>query len=87
VVVSNDLNNTHAATVTVIPITSGSMDRIYPFEVFLARGTGNLPKDSKAKADQVRTIDRSRLVKSIGRLDEGKLEEIKRALMLHLDLA
>lgn len=87
VVVSNDLNNTHAATVTIVPITSGNLDRIYPFEVFLPKGTGDLPKDSKAKADQVRTIDRGRLIKSIGKLDEARLDEIGRALLLHLDLA
>lgn len=58
-VVSNDINNKYNLTVSVLPITSNT-DKIFPFEVFLPKGTGNLPKDSKIKADQIRTIDKSR---------------------------
>lgn len=47
---------------------------------------GNLQKDSKVKADEVRNIDRSRLIKSIGRLDAALMAEIGRALVLHMDL-
>lgn len=42
---------------------------------------GNLQKDSKVKADEVRNIDRSRLIKSIGRLDAALTAEIGRALV------
>ena len=65
IVVSNDKNNQFSGTVTVLPITSKNLKRIYPFEVFLSKGTGNLPKNSKAKADQIRTLDKARLVKDI----------------------
>ena len=50
VVVSNDINNKYNLTVTILPITS-NVTRVYPFEVFLAKGTANLPRDSKVKAD------------------------------------
>ncbi|HYA43356.1 MAG TPA: type II toxin-antitoxin system PemK/MazF family toxin [Syntrophobacteraceae bacterium] len=86
VVVSNDLNNEFSGTVTVLPITSGGLEKIYPFEVLLPKGTANLPKDSKVKANQIRTLDRSRLVKFIGELPKDIMAGIDKAMMLHLGL-
>ena len=84
VVVSNDMNNRYSGTVTVLPVTSGNLDKIYPFEVFLPKGSGNLPKDSKVKADQIRTLDKARLVKRIGKLGDDEIAEIEKAVRLHL---
>lgn len=86
VVVSNDKNNQFSATVTVLPITSGNLEKTYPFEVFLPRGAGNLPKDSKVKADQIRTIDRSRLAALIGMLGPDEIARLEEAMKLHLQL-
>ncbi len=58
IIISNDVNNKFSNTITVIPITSNTI-KIYPFEVFLKAGVANLPKDSKARTDQIRTIDKS----------------------------
>lgn len=85
-VISNDINNRYAETVTILPITSRNLDKIFPFEVFIAQGRGNLPKDSKVKADQVRTIDRKRLIKFLGKLNEGEMEAIDQAVKVHLGL-
>ena len=62
------------------------LQRIYPFEVFLSKGSGNLPKNSKVKADQIRTLDKARLVKEIGKLDEKEIDEIEKAIKIHLGL-
>ena len=86
VIVSNDKNNAFSGTVTILPITSKKLKRIYPFEVFLPKGSGGLPKDSKVKADQVRTLDKSRIVSILGKLDESAVESIDRALKIHLAL-
>jgi mRNA interferase MazF len=86
VVVSNDFNNRFSDTVTILPITSGNLERIFPFEVLLPKGKGNLPKDSKAKADQIRTLDKARLIKMIGRLDPGVIKVLEEAIRIHLGL-
>jgi mRNA interferase MazF len=86
VAVSNDMNNRYSGTVTVLPVTSGNLEKIYPFEVFLPKGSGNLPKDSKVKADQIRTLDKARLVKRIGELDDDEIAEIEKAMRVHLGL-
>ena len=86
VVVSNDKNNEFSGTVTILPITSKNPQLAYPFEVFLAVGTANLPKDSKIKADQIRTLDKNRIIKIIGILDKKDLEATDKAMKIHLAL-
>ena len=86
VVVSNDQNNAYSGTVTILPITSKNPQRVYPFEIFLAKGKANLPKDSKIKADQIRTLDKNRVVKYIGLVDKKDLDAIDKALKIHLAL-
>lgn len=85
VVISNDRNNQFAATVTVIPVTS-KIERIYPFEVFLPAEKTGLSRDSKAKCNQIRTIDKKRLVKSLGILSLNKVRETEEALFVHLGI-
>ena len=84
-IVSNDINNQYAATVTIVPITS-TTEKIYPFEIFLPKGEGNLTNDSKAKANQIRTIDKLRLKKQFGRINEETLREIEKAILIHLGI-
>jgi len=86
VIISNDKNNTFSGTVTILPITSKRLKRIYPFEVLLPKGSGSLPKDSKVKADQIRTLDKSRIISILGKLDESAVKSIDRALKIHLAL-
>lgn len=86
VIVSNNKNNLLSGTVTILPISSQNIDKIYPFELFLPTGSGNLPKDSKVKTDQILTIDKMRIVKLIGELKQNQIEEVERAIKIHLDL-
>lgn len=86
VIVSNNAANRASALVTVLPITS-NVTRIYPFEVkLLAKDTG-LGKDSKAMAQQVRTLDKGRLgFDAEGKVPADLMVEIDAALRLHLAL-
>lgn len=85
VILSNDINNEYADTVTVIPVTSAS-EKIYPFETLLLVGEGGLKQNSKAKANQIRTVDKKRLVRLIGSLPESKISELEYAVAVHLDM-
>jgi mRNA interferase MazF len=86
VIVSNDKNNQFSGTVTILPVTSQNLEKIYPFEVLLVKGSGNLPKDSKVKADQIRTIDKMRVLSQIGRLRASEVAEIEKVIKIHLEL-
>ena len=86
VVVSNNAANRAAAVVTVVPLTS-SIERVYPFEVLLPRERTGLTKDSKAMAQQVRTLDKSRLnARPAGTLSQEDERKLDAALRLHLAL-
>ena len=63
-----------------------NIERTYPFEVLLSKGAGNLPKDSKAKADQIRSIDKTRIVKYVGNLGKAEMKKIDDAMKIHLEL-
>jgi len=85
-VVSNDINNEFAATVTVLPITSQPAAKTYPFEVVVAAGVAGLTRDSRIKANQVRTLDKRRIAGFRGQLPEVYLRLAERALRVHLNL-
>ena len=86
VIVSNDVNNQFSGTVTVLPITSKNLKKIYPFEAMLPKVSGNLTKNSKVKADQIRTLDKHRIIKRIGRLSDDDMIGVDMALKIHLGI-
>lgn len=85
-IVSNDANNRAASTVTVLPITSNTTN-IYPFEVKLSMKDSGLPKESKAQAQQIRTISKERINgQAVGKLARAKMTLVDAAIRLHLAL-
>lgn len=90
VLVSNDGANTTAArlgrgVVTVVPVTT-NVERVYPFQVLLPASDTGLSVDSKAQAEQVRSIDVGRVGKRIGRVPASIMRALDEALRLHLAL-
>jgi len=86
VVVSNNVANRSAAVVTVVPLTS-SVERVFPFEVLLPASRSGLSKDSKAMAQQVRTLDKARLnARAAGAVQGDDMRRLDDALRLHLGL-
>ena len=90
VIVSNDHANTVAAqlgrgVVTVVPITS-NVDRVFPFQVLLPSHDTGLRVDSKAQAEQVRSVSVERVGPAVGRLPTPLMTQLDAALRLHLDL-
>jgi mRNA interferase MazF len=90
VLVSNDGANSTAAqlgrgVVTVVPITS-NIDRVYPFQVLLPSDQAGLGRESKAQAEQVRSISVERLMDKIGTVPPRLMLEIDEALRIHLAL-
>ena len=84
VVLQNDLANRSSPTVTVVPVSSQNVDRVFPFQVLIPAGEGGLEKDSKALCEQIRTLSRLRLGDRLGRLSPERLDEIRAALDRHL---
>lgn len=90
VVVSNDRANAVAArlsrgVVTVVPLTSNT-SRVFPFQALLPADDTGLSSDSKAQAEQTRSVDVARVGSAIGRVPGFLMAEIDDALRLHLSL-
>lgn len=85
VIIQNDLGNKYSSITIIAPITSQGLDKIYPIEVELKRRHG-LDKDSKALLNQIRAIDKKRLIKKLSRIDEFELQEIDEAIKISLGL-
>ena len=90
VIVSNDAANLSAArlgrgVITVVPVTSNT-DRIYPFQVLLRAAETGMPQDSKAQAEQVRSIAFDRVGVRLGVVPRYLMPRIDEALRLHLAL-
>jgi mRNA interferase MazF len=90
VIVSNDGANAVAArlgrgVITVLPITS-NIRWIYPFQVRLPAAASGLRQDSKAQAEQVRSVAVERLGERIGLVPAAIMLQIDEALRVHLAL-
>lgn len=70
VVVSPDELNAHLRTFIVAPLTTGG--HVYPFRV-PCRFDG---RDGHVVPDQLRTVDRDRLLKRLGRLPDSTLMDL-----------
>ena len=90
VLVSNDAANATAnrnrrGVITVVPITSNTT-RVYPFQVLLSSGEAGIDRESKAQAEQLRSIDVARLGRRLGAVHPATLRQLDDALKLHLAL-
>ena len=75
-VMSEEDINQILPVVNVLPITSRKPGRnIYPNEVLLSAGTANLAHDSIVLCYKIRTLDKQRLIRTIGKIDETTLQE------------
>ncbi len=90
VIVSNDGANATAwqlgrGVVTLVPVTS-NVARVFPFQVLLPADDCGLHRDSKAQAEQVRSVAVERIGRRIGRVPTPLMNLVDDALRMHLAL-
>ncbi len=87
-VISSTALNDILPVVNVLPITSRKGNRrIYPNEALLIAGTAGLTVESIALCYQIRTLDKKRLGRLFGTLDDETLrQKILDALNFQLDI-
>ncbi len=90
VIVSNDRANAAAGrsgrgVVTVVPVTS-NVARGFPFQTLLRAESTGMRVDSKAQAEQVRSVAVERVGPVLGRVSAQVMTELDEALRLHLQL-
>jgi len=85
-VISNNTLNQILPTVIMAPFSSIVPEFIGPDVIKIKDSRIGLAKDSAIIINQMRSIDKSRLVKKVGILSKGKFEEVEDALKIVLGL-
>ncbi|MEX0920157.1 MAG: type II toxin-antitoxin system PemK/MazF family toxin [Candidatus Pacearchaeota archaeon] len=85
-IIQNDLYNEYSPVAIIAAITSKIYKKEYPTNVFLEKEISNLDKNSTILLNQIRTIDKSRILKKISSLDHNNMKKIEAALKISLDL-
>ena len=90
VIVSNDAANATAGrlgrgVITVVPVTS-NVESVYPFQVLLPAAETGLDRDSKAQAEQTRSIAVERVGDRLGVVPNSIMLDVDETIRLHLGL-
>ena len=86
VIIQNDLGNKYSPITIIAPITSQNIEKIYPIEVFLAKKGSGLEKDSKVLLNQIRAVDKKRLIKKLGNIDYETMAKVDNSIKISLGL-
>jgi len=85
-VIQNDIGNRHSPITIVAAITSKCDDRLYPTEVLIPPGEGGLDLDSVVLLNQIRSIDKGRLLQRLGTVSSDTMAAIDQAIQISLGL-
>ena len=85
-VIQNDIANRHSPITIVAALTSQFEEPLYPTEVLVRAREGGLQADSVILLNQLRSIDRRRLIRYLGRLRPETMVKVDRAVALSLGL-
>ena len=83
-ILQNDIGNKYSPTVIVSAITSQLSKAKLPTHIELPADVYNLPKDSVALLEQIRTLDKRRLQGKVTTLSPQKMQEVNRAILISL---
>ncbi len=86
IIVQNDTANRFSPVTIVAAITSTFDEKLYPTEVFIHAGEAGLKQDSIVVLDQIRTIDKTRIIKKIGKVSGFTLKRTDTALKISMGL-
>lgn len=87
VIIQNDIGNKYSPTTIIAPVTSQNMEKIYPIEILLTKENSGLDLNSKVLLNQIRVIDKQRLVQKIGVVNEETMILVNEALKISLGLS
>ena len=86
-VLQNNIANRHSPVTIVAAITSQFEEPLYPTEVLIPTGEGGLRVAGVVLLNQIRTVDRRRLIQRLGALKPETLKRVNQALLISVGLA
>jgi len=85
-VIQNDIGNEFSPITIVAAITSKFDEPAYPTEVIMETEESGLPLRSAVVLNQIRSIDRQRLLRRLGHASPATLERVDQAIQISLGL-
>ena len=85
-IIQNNLSNKYSPVIIVASLTSKQFTKEFPTNVFVLKEDSRLDKDSTILLNQIRTIDKLRLIKKVGSLDSYFISKTNKALKISLAL-
>lgn len=85
-IIQNNVSNQYSPITIVAAISSQFGNPPHPREVILQPGKSGLPKPSAVILNQIRSVDRQRLVKRLGMIDMATMRKVDEALLVSLGL-
>jgi mRNA interferase MazF len=86
IIQTNLLNSLPHLSTLVCPITTNTTKNASVLRVSLKKGVANLHQDCDIMIDQIRAIDNKRLFKKLGTLPAPFVEQVKKNILLILDI-
>jgi mRNA interferase MazF len=81
-ILQNDIANRHSPITIVAAITSQFDEPLYPTEVLIRATEGGLTVDSVVLLNQIRSLDKRRLVRRLGVIKPAIMEQVEQALLI-----
>ncbi|WP_353929894.1 type II toxin-antitoxin system PemK/MazF family toxin [Okeanomitos corallinicola TIOX110] len=85
-ILQNDVSNQYSPITIVAALTSQFTEPLYPTEVLIKVPEGGLQVNSVALLNQIRSIDKQRLIKRLGVLESVTMEQVDKAIQISLGL-
>ena len=85
-ILQNDVANRYSPITIVAAITSRPRDRDRPTNILVGAPEGGLTSGSSILLNQVRSVDKKRLIKRLGTLARDTMRRVDQALMISLGL-
>ena len=84
VVIQNDIGNRYSQLTIVAAITSQYAEPLAPYKVLLEAPEGGMKVNSVVLLNQIRSIDKKRLIKRLGTLSAETMRRVDQAMMISL---
>ncbi len=85
-ILQNDVANRWSPVTIVAAITSRFEEPVYPTEVILRAPEGGLEVDGVVLLNQIRSIDKRRLIRRLGALKLDRMKQVEQAILISLGL-
>lgn len=85
-IIQNDISNKHSPVTIIAAITSKTYEKEYSTNVFISKQESKLDKDSTILLNQIRTIDKARLVKKISSPNNFIMNRVDMAIKISLEI-